>query len=110
MIRGILVKPNELPQIIEFAESYKELQRLVEGYIEMPYIFDDVDVVINEEGKLNGSLPNKKLFYDGNLVDIIFGNIVLVGSNEDGETISLTDKQIEKYMKIMSEVVIEMEV
>lgn len=110
MIRGILVKPNEKPQIIEFKEGYKELQRLVEGTFEMPYIFDDVDVVINDEGKYNGSEPNKMLYYNGKLIDIIFGNILLVGSNNEGETISLTEEQTEKYMKIMNNVVIEMEV
>lgn len=108
MIRGILVKPNELPQIIEFKEGYKELQKLVEGNIEMPYFFDDVDIVINEEGKLNGSLPNKLIYVGDELVDIVYGNIVLVGSNDEGETISLTSKQITKYMTIMSNIAIKL--
>lgn len=108
MIRGILVKPNELPQIIEFKEGYKELQKLVEGCFEMPYFFDDVDIVINEEGKLNGSLPNKLIYVGDELVDIVYGNILLVGSNDEGETISLTPKQITKYMTIMSNVAIKL--
>ena len=85
MIKGLLVKPGRKPEVIEFPEGYKELQKLVEGSFEMPYLFDDVDVVVNEEGKFNGSLPNKYLYYDNRLVDILFGNIVIVGSDEEGD-------------------------
>lgn len=108
MIRGILAEPNKEPRVVEFNKGYKELQRLVEGNFEMPYIFDDVDVVINEEGKFNGSEPNKLLYYKGQLIDIIYGNILIVGSNDDGETVSLSDDKIAKYMKILKNVKISM--
>ena len=106
MIRGLLVKPDERPEIIEFKEGYRELQKLVHGNFEMPFLFNDVDVVINEEGKMNGMPPNRYLYYDGSLVDIIFGNIVIVGSDENGETVSLTNDKIIKYMDIFSRQVI----
>ena len=102
MLTGILVKPNEMPEVLEFEKGYKELQRLVEGNFEMPALFPDVDVVINEDGKFNGSLANRFLYYQGHLVDILFGNILIVDTNEDGETISLTDRKIRKYMEIFS--------
>ena len=102
MIRGILAEPNKAPRVIEFNEGYKELQRIVEGHFEMPYIFDDVDIVINEEGKFNGSDLNKLLYYKGKLIDMIFGNILIVDSNDEGETISLSPEKIEKYMRIFN--------
>ena len=102
MIKGILIRPGNVPEVIEFKEGYKELQRLVEGYFEMPALFDDVDVVLNEEGKFNGSDPNRLLYYKGQLIDILFGNIVIVDANEEGETISLSEEKINKYMKIFS--------
>ena len=102
MIRGILVKPEQQPQVIEFSNGYKELQKLVEGIFEMPNIFPDVDVVIHEEGKYNGSLPNRYLFYNGQLVDIIFGNILIVDSDSEGNTISLSNDKIAKYLKLLS--------
>ena len=102
MIKGILIKPNEMPGIVEFEKGYKQLQKLVEGSFEMPYLFDDVDVVVNEEGKFNGSLANRFLYYNGELVDILFGNILLVDSDNEGETISLSDEKIKKYLKIFS--------
>ena len=100
MITGILVKPRQQPEVIEFKEGYKELQRLVEGVFEMPSIFPDVDVVINEEGKFNGSEPNRFLFYKGRLLDILYGNILLVDGDEEGNTISLSPEKISKYLKI----------
>ncbi|MBR2701324.1 MAG: DUF3846 domain-containing protein [Erysipelotrichaceae bacterium] len=100
MIRGILVKPGYDPEIIEFREGYRELQKLVEGNFEIPHMFPDVDIVINEEGKLNGSDMNKFLYHHGKLVDVIFGNIVIVDSDEDGKTISLSQDKIDKYLMI----------
>ena len=102
MIKGILIRPGNVPEVIEFKEGYKELQRLVEGNFEMPALFDDVDIVLNEEGKFNGSDPNRLLYYKGQLIDILFGNIVIVDANEEGETISLSEEKINKYMKIFS--------
>ena len=102
MIKGILIRPGNVPEVIEFKEGYKELQRLVEGDFEMPALFDDVDVVLNEEGKFNGSDPHRLLYYKGQLIDILFGNIVIVDANEEGETISLSEEKINKYMKIFS--------
>ena len=102
MIKGILIRHGNVPEVIEFKEGYKELQRLVEGDFEMPALFDDVDVVLNEEGKFNGSDPNRLLYYKGQLIDILFGNIVIVDANEEGETISLSEEKINKYMKIFS--------
>ena len=102
MIRGLIVLPGSTPEVVEFKNGYKELQRLVEGNFEIPRLFDDVDVVVNEEGKFNGSLPNRFLYYNGQLVDILFGNILIVDANEEGETISLSDEKIEKYTQIFS--------
>lgn len=100
MIKGIIVRPGKTPEVIEFMEGYRELQRLVEGNFEMPYLFDDVDIVVNEEGKFNGSDPNRLLYYKGQLIDILFGNILIVDANDEGETISLSQDKINKYMKI----------
>ncbi len=102
MLKGILVRPGDKPEVIEFGEGYKELQRLVEGNFEMPALFNDVDVVINEEGKFNGSDPNRLLYYRGQLIDILFGNILIIDANEEGETISLSAEKINKYMKIFN--------
>lgn len=109
MIRGLLVTPGNKPEIIEFEDGYKQLQLLVEGPFEMPSLFDDVDIVVNEEGKFNGSLPNRFLYYDNKLIDIIFGNIVIVDANEEGETISLSEEKLNKYMHLFSQNMIHLD-
>ena len=100
LIRGLLVTPDFGVEEIEFEDDYHELKRLVEGYIEMPYIFPDVTIIINEEGKLNGSKPNKWLCVGKNIVDTIYGNIVIADSDEEGNLISLSDEKLEKYFKL----------
>ena len=108
MIKGILVKPGSKPEVIEFSEGYRSLQKLVEGTFEMPAFFDDADIIINDEGKLNGSPANKFVLFDGQLVDVIFGNIVITDSDENGKTISLSEDKIQKYLKIFSRDVINL--
>lgn len=102
MLTGLLVKPGHYPEVIEFKEGYREIQKLVEGHFELVSLYDDVDIIVNEEGKLNGSKPNKYIFVNGVLTDIIFGNILIIDSDHEGNTISLSDMLIQKYLRIFS--------
>ncbi len=106
MLKAILVKPGSVPEVIEYASGYRNLQKLVNGTFEMPSFFDDVDIIVNDEGKLNGSLPNKFVLFDGELVDVIYGNILISDSDSNGKAISLTDDKIRKYLKVFSRDVI----
>jgi len=104
-LRALLVKENELPVEVEIPNTLNSLQKQVEGYIEYYYIPDTDDVVIicNEEGKINGMGPNREVGRD-----IIFGPFLIVGDDyEQGETISLTDEQVSKYKEIFNEKSIE---
>lgn len=104
-LRGLLVKPNKLPEEITFDNSLEKKQELVEGYIEYAYSddFPDVAFICNEEGKINGLPYNRNIGHD-----IIAGNFIIISSNvEDGEDVSLSDKQIEKYKKIFNDKSIE---
>ena len=102
MITGLLVRPNEAPEIISFEEGYHQIQMLVEGSFEYVGLFDDADVIVNEEGKLNGSAPNRFLLHDGKLVDILFGNILLTDTDSQGNTVSLSPDKLKKYLRIFS--------
>ena len=104
-IRGLLVKEDKEPEVIEFPNNLKSLQNLVGGYIEYCYLPEHEDVVIicNEEGKINGMGPNRDIGHD-----IIFGPFLIVAENsEDGEDRSLTDEQISKYIKYFGKESIE---
>ncbi len=99
---GLLVKPGCYPKAVEFEDGYKEMQKLVEGNFELVSMYDDVDVFVNEEGKFNGSPPNKYVFVNGFLTDIIFGNILIIDSDLEGNSIPLSDEKIQKYTRIFS--------
>ncbi|MFZ5944277.1 MAG: DUF3846 domain-containing protein [Bacillota bacterium] len=68
------------------------MQKAVGGYIETVYLDDYVVLVCYEEGKLIGLPGNRSL---GN--DIIAGTFFLVGSNDDGDFVSLTEDKIRQY-------------
>ena len=96
-LRGLFVAENKLPEVVEVPDTLKSLQELVGGYIEYCYMpnHEDVVIICNEEGKINGMGPNRDIGHD-----IIFGPFFIVGDNPDiGENISLTDEQISKWTK-----------
>ena len=97
-LRVLVVEPGKLPAIQEIDRSLESMQRLVGGYIQAVYPFDDpVALICNEEGKLLG-LPMNRTLRDerGVPYDIVCGTFFLAGIAED-DFASLTDRQIEKY-------------
>lgn len=100
-IKGLLVKPYKLPEIIEFKNTLEAKQDLVGGYIECvyPQIEDGVVFICNEEGKINGMQLNRDIGYD-----IIAGPFLILGDDYvNGEFKSLTEEQITKYKKVFDE-------
>jgi len=94
-LRCLLVEPYKLPEVIEINNTLEDKQKIVGGYIECAYLPNDEDVVIicNEEGKINGLQLNRDIGHD-----IIAGPFLIVGDDyENGDFKSLTDEQIMKY-------------
>lgn len=102
-IKVLLVKVMERPQVVEIADDLKEMQRLVDGYIQeiMPFD-DDVALICNEEGKIRGLLLNRAVRdEEGEIVDIIAGDFFLCSAPIESERFqSLSDEQIEKYQEM----------
>ena len=94
-IRCILLKVFEQPKVIEIENNLSTLQKYVGGLIDIVELEDDVDIIINDEGKLLSLSPNLVLYEFG---DIIVGDFLVVGQ-ENGETISLSEEKIKKYME-----------
>ena len=97
-LRVLVVEPGQPPAVQEIDGSLESMQRLVGGYIQAVYPFDDpVALICNEEGKLLG-LPMNRTLRDARGVpyDIVCGTFFLAGIAED-DFASLTDRQIEKY-------------
>lgn len=88
-IKCLLVKPYELPQEVEIKNNLESLQEKVKGMIEC-VCYDDVILICNEEGKINGMRWNRDIGSD-----IIYGPFLIVGDDyENGSFKSLTEKQI----------------
>lgn len=90
----------------EIDNSLKALQNEVGGYIEIPSFSrklseNNIDMIINEEGKVNRLQPQLAIYQDNKIVDVICGNIIFASANEDGETIGLTDEQIEVVKEVL---------
>lgn len=101
----VIVLSNSKFEEKEIESGLKALQEIVEGYIEIPYLSDKlaenrIDVIINEEGKLiDGMQPEIAIIHKGEIQDIIFGNCIFASSNDDGETIGLSDSQVNLIYK-----------
>ena len=94
----LLVKPGMYPQQVQIDSGLAPLQQAVDGHIEVAYYFEEpVAVIVNEEGKLNGSELNRAICdQDGNIVDIIAGNFLVIGLGEENFC-SLSPELMQKF-------------
>jgi Domain of unknown function (DUF3846) len=102
----IIKKPNETAKVQYIESSLEELQNIVDGYIEYPYLEKfyekGISIIVNEEGKLMDLEPSIALNHKGQMIDYYCGNVIFVGTKEteDGnENDSLTDEQIDFIKK-----------
>ena len=97
-IKALIVKPCERPCAVELCNDLDSLQKAVsigadyQGLIEFVYLEDNVSILCNEEGKLIGLEPNRRLGKD-----ILCGVFYVVAEDEQGNLISLTAEQERKY-------------
>lgn len=109
----VLVLSNGELKAQDIGENLEDLQKIVGGYIEIPYLGDtfrsnDIDVIINEEGKLIGGLKpeiavvNEK---QGNILDIVYGNCIFASHDEEGNTVGLTEEQMQIVMEELETVI-----
>lgn len=103
----VLVLSNGELKNQEIGNELADLQKIVGGYIEIPFLSqklldNGIDVIINEEGKLIECLKAEIAIVSekrGNILDIVYGNCIFASHDEAGETIGLTEKQ----MQVVSE-------
>lgn len=104
-MKVLVVEAGRQPMVKEIEHSLNSMQEIVGGYIQAVYPWaEEVALVCNEEGKLNGMAPNRPLFDDrGRLIDIIVGTFFICSSPVSSESLqSLTDDQIERYSRLFS--------
>ena len=90
-MRIVKVEPGRVPYEKEIENNLKSIQAEVGvGLFQPLYLGAGIVLCCNEEGKLNGMPPNRRL---GD--DILCGPFLLVGENGAGEFVSLTDRQMQ---------------
>ena len=100
-VKAVKVEPGMTPCVVDLGTDLDSLQKAVsigaadQGLIEFVYLEDNISIICNEEGKLIGLAPNRRL---GD--DILCGVFYVVAENEDGELISLTPSQQEHYARM----------
>ncbi len=99
-MKVLVIEPGECPVEKEIGSSLEDMQRLVGGHIQVVYPFpEEVALVCNEEGKLQGLHLNRALRdSEGEVYDIISGTFFLCAAPADSENFeSLTEDQLKKY-------------
>jgi hypothetical protein len=100
-IQVVLSEPGKKARVTTIQNNLASLQKMVGGYIEAVYPFEDpVGIICNEESKINGMELNRALRDDqGNIYDILTGPFLVVGLGEE-DFASLSKGLQEKYCKL----------
>ena len=96
----LIVEPGKKPRKAEIDGSLEGMQRVVGGYIQAIYPFEDpVALICNEEGKLLELPFNRALRdEDGDIYDIVSGTFFLCSAPPDSDGFEdLSHELMEKY-------------
>jgi len=97
-IKVLKVAPHCEPVEVELVNKLENLQEAVSegadsiGLIEIIPITDTASLLCNEEGKLIGLEPNRRIGYD-----IICGTFYVVGEDREGNLTSLSVKDMDYF-------------
>ena len=99
-VKALMIEPNKKPCVVDLMTDLDSLQKAVsigapeQGLIEFVYLEDNVSLLLNEEGKLIGLEPNRRLGKD-----ILCGVFYVVAENDNGALVSLSKEQQDRYAK-----------
>lgn len=95
-ILAVIKKTNENGVLTEIINEYKYIQKIINGYMEVLRLREDIAMILNEEGAFCYDKPN---FVIDKFNLPIYGDVVIVGI-KDAEFVSLNDKQIDFLAKM----------
>ncbi|KLU62317.1 hypothetical protein CEB3_c13610 [Peptococcaceae bacterium CEB3] len=87
-IKILVFRPGQSPEVRAIPNTLKALQSVVGGYIEVIHLEDGLLLVCDEEGKLKGYPPNRRVGRD-----VICGTFFICRSDGD-EFMSATDEDL----------------
>lgn len=97
----VLILSNSELKEKEIDNTLEELQKIVGGYIEIPFlsrVFNEnkINIIINEEGKfIEGLEPEIAIIKKetNTILDIVYGNCIFASHDHEGNTIELNEEQ-----------------
>ena len=98
----VVVEPKKKPVVQDIGSDLESMQRIVGGFIQAIYPFEEpVALICNEAGKLLNLPLNRALRDDkGNVYDIISGTFFVCAAPPDSNHFAgLTDQQVKTYME-----------
>ena len=104
-MRILVIEPGQKPEVREIDGSLESMQEIVGGLIQAIYPYEQpVALVANDEGKVLGLPPNRRLRDEGGeLYDIICGTFFIIGAPADcGSFRSLTDGQVQYFADLFA--------
>ena len=102
-ITVLKVAPMCAPEVVTLSNDLRSLQEAVSigadytGLIEVVGLDAKTCILCNEEGKLIGLEPNRRLGYD-----VLCGVFYVVGQDEEGNITSLSPAAIERYQTVFA--------
>ena len=101
VIKVLKIEPGKLPKVVELKNELTALQEAVSigadyrGLIEIVSLDEKTCLLLNEEGKLIGLQPNRRLGQD-----ILCGVFYVVGQNNSGDLASLDEASMARYAQL----------
>lgn len=83
----VIVKPNQLPYKATIENQLSAFKEIVGGKFENVILNENYGLICNEEGKLLGLPPNRRV---GN--DVIVGSFIIVGLDGSEDFVSLSEE------------------
>ena len=102
-MKVLVIEPGKDPVVREIDGNLKSMQAVVGGYIQAYYPWwEEVAIVCNDEGKINGLPLNRPIFGErGELLDIIAGSFFICGAPLDSDLFTdLSEDLIEHYSRL----------
>jgi hypothetical protein len=107
-MKALHIKTDGKVKVLEFTNDtcYKTLSGAVGGLIECVALAKDIDMWVNEEGKVFGLDLNPhatRLFQNTfGFIDPIAGDVIITGGADDeGETLGLSDESIDEITNFL---------
>lgn len=103
-ITVLKIAPGKRPEVVALRNDLHALQEAVSigadytGLIEIVELDAHTCILCNEEGKLNGLAPNRRLGHD-----VLCGVFYVTGQNQYGELASLKPEALQYYMQRFQE-------